>query len=213
MQALFRSHLSLNRVALAVDHCVRGDNAEGRGIAADHLELDRSHGAAHNEHVILVNGPIGLEEVRLEECLEQVAGQTLDGVVEGQHVDALAVLDVGTGLDGDDVGQVDAQVVADDAIHADTLIGHGLVGQDDADRLLLAFALQQHRVSAEQLQLVHFRLRQVHDGVVVAARVLHQQTVRAVLALQDGRGQVRTAAGEMGGEERSIRALRFIIRE
>lgn len=180
-----------------MDDCVRGDDAEGRGVAADHLELDRSHGAAHDEHVILVDGPVRLQEVRLEECLEQVAGQSLDGVVKGQHVDALAVLDVRTGLDRDHVRQVDAQVVTHHSVHADTLVRHGLVGQHDAHRLLLALALQQDRVTAEQLQLVHLGLGQVNDRVIVAARILDQQPVRAVLALQDGRGQVRCTAKDV----------------
>jgi hypothetical protein len=42
----------------------------------------------------LAHGAVGLQEVGLEEGVEQVAGDALDGVVNGQHVHALAVLDI-----------------------------------------------------------------------------------------------------------------------
>ena len=42
----------------------------------------------------LADGAVGLQEVGLQEGVKQVAGHALDGVVDGQHVDALAILDV-----------------------------------------------------------------------------------------------------------------------
>ena len=62
------------------------------------LELDVAHGCIHREDVSLVQRAVGLDEVRLEEdlqvfrqpvksmsqsYLEEVAGETLDGVVDG----------------------------------------------------------------------------------------------------------------------------------
>lgn len=49
--------------------------------------------------VTFVNGPVCLQEVRLEEHLKEVPGQALHGVVDGQDVDPFAVLDVWAGVD------------------------------------------------------------------------------------------------------------------
>ena len=57
------------------------------------------------------------KEVRLEVHVEDVAAQTLDGVVEGQDVDALAVLDIETLVHIDEIAKLDAQVVARDLVH------------------------------------------------------------------------------------------------
>ena len=43
----------------------------------------------------LSDGPVRIHEVWLQECIEQVASHPLDGVVDGQHMDALAIFDVG----------------------------------------------------------------------------------------------------------------------
>lgn len=42
----------------------------------------------------LADGAIGLQEVGLEVSIEQVASDALNGVINGQHMDALAVLNV-----------------------------------------------------------------------------------------------------------------------
>ena len=44
----------------------------------------------------LAHGAVRLEEVGLEVCVEQAAGQALYGVIDGKHVNALAILDVRT---------------------------------------------------------------------------------------------------------------------
>ena len=76
-----------------------------------HLELHGPHTAADDEGVPLVDGSVRLEEVWLEVHLEPVAGETLHAVVDGEHVDPLAVLDVGAGLDGHHVPEPHPQVV------------------------------------------------------------------------------------------------------
>lgn len=52
-----------------------------------------------HSRVTFVNGPVCLQEVRLEEDLEEVPGQALHGVVDGKDMDPLAVLDVWAGMD------------------------------------------------------------------------------------------------------------------
>ena len=84
----------------------------------------------------------------------------------------------------------DTEVVPDHPVHADLLIRDGLVGEDDAGRLLALLALEQDGVATEQLQLVHLLLRQSHNGVVIVDGLLDDEAVGALLALQDGSGQV-----------------------
>lgn len=88
------------------------------GISFDDFELDRPHASPHDESIPRVDGPVGLEEVGLEVDLEPVACEALHGVVNGQDVDPLAVLDVGAGLDGNHVAKADTQVVAHNSVHA-----------------------------------------------------------------------------------------------
>ena len=42
----------------------------------------------------LTNWPVGLQEIRLKECIKQVSRNPFNGVVDGEHVDALAILNV-----------------------------------------------------------------------------------------------------------------------
>ena len=52
----------------------------------------------------------------------------------------LAVFDFRAGLNGDDVSEADAQVVADDAIEADLVVANRVVGENDANGLATFFA-------------------------------------------------------------------------
>jgi hypothetical protein len=92
--------LAVDRVALAVDDGVRRDDAARLRVGLNDLELDLAHAALAGEEVALVDRAVGLHEVRLEEDLEEVAGDALDCVIDGQDVDALAVLDVLAGVHG-----------------------------------------------------------------------------------------------------------------
>lgn len=84
--------------------------------------------------------------------------QALDGVINGQYVDTLPVLNGRARRDGHHIGQTYAQVVAYHAVHADLLIGTVIVWEHNADCLLATLALQENCVSAEKLQLLHFCL-------------------------------------------------------
>lgn len=64
----------------------------------------------------------------------------------------------------DDISQTDPQVVADHPVHANLLVGAGVVRQHDTHGLSPLLPLHQHCVSAEELQLVHFRLHTVHGS-------------------------------------------------
>lgn len=116
--------------------------------------------------------------------------ESFNGVVDRQDVNSFAVFDIGTGLDRDDVRKADTQVVANDTVHADLLAGAGFVRENDANSLLPAFSLQQDCISAEQLQFVHFGLRQTNNRIIVVCGIVDDQTIRTVLALQDRACQV-----------------------
>lgn len=81
-------------------------------VSLNDLELDGTHASADQEKIALADGSVGLQEVWLQVDLEQVAGDTLDGVVYGENMDALSVLDVGAGVKGDNVSKADTQVLA-----------------------------------------------------------------------------------------------------
>ena len=85
----------LDRLAVAEDLRVRRHDAVLGRVRLHHLELHGAHAAARQERVALADGAVGLEEVGLEVGVEERAGDALDGVVDGEDVDALAVLDVG----------------------------------------------------------------------------------------------------------------------
>lgn len=137
-----------------------------------------------------MDGTVRLQEVRLQVNLKQVSGQTLDGVIDWQNVHSSAILHVRTRLDRNNVRQMNAQIIAHNAIHADLLVGAILVRQHNANRFLASAALQQNRITAEQLQLVHLGLRQSDNGIVIVQCLFDQQPVGTVLALQDGGGQI-----------------------
>jgi len=99
-----------------------------------------------------VNRPVGFQEVRLQEDLKPVARQPLNGVVNGQNMDPLSVLDVGALGDGDHVAEANPEIVPDDPVHSDLFGGDGLVAEDNADGLLAFLALEQDGVATEKSQ-------------------------------------------------------------
>lgn len=58
----------------------------------------------------------------------------------------------------DYISQADPQVVTDHPVHADLLVGAGVIREHDAHRLPPLLALQQHSVPSEELQFVHLSL-------------------------------------------------------
>merc|ERR1719440_2620001 len=181
--------LSLDGLALAVDHRVGRDNAVLVRIGLDDLELDGAHAAAAEEEVVLPHRPVRLHKVRLEEDVEQVARDALDGVINRQDVHALAVLDIGALVDGDDVAEAHLEVLADALVHPDLARLARVVREHDAHRVLAALALEQHRVAAEELELLHGGEGERDDGVVIVGRLVDEQAVRVLLL--DGLGLAR----------------------
>merc|ERR1719275_277722 len=95
--------LSLDRLSLAMDHSIRGNNAVWRGVSLNHLELNSPHASPDDEVVPLVDWPVCLKEVWLQVHLKPVPCKALHTVVDGQDMDPLAVLHVRAALDCNDV--------------------------------------------------------------------------------------------------------------
>ena len=70
------ANLSFNWFTLAMDHCVWSNNAVWWWICLNHFEFHCSHASSHQEYVAFVQRPIGLEKVRLEVDIEQIAAIT-----------------------------------------------------------------------------------------------------------------------------------------
>mmetsp|Transcript_72452 Transcript_72452/g.156661 ORF Transcript_72452/g.156661 Transcript_72452/m.156661 type:complete len:454 (+) Transcript_72452:1318-2679(+) len=179
--------LAVHRLALAVDHRVRGDDDELTRIDANDLELDRAESTTDKEQVALPGRTVGLQEVGLQVGVEEVACDALDRVVNGQDVDALAVRHISAGVHRDDVAQTHAEVLAHHLVHADLRVIQVLVREHDADGVLALLALDEHVVAAEEVQLLHLGLREGDDRVVIVERLLHDQAVRGALLDELGR--------------------------
>lgn len=116
--------------------------------------------------------------------------ESFNGVVNGQDVDSFAVFNIRTGLNRDNIRKADTQIVANDTIHANFFVGASFVGKNNANGLLATFSLQQHCVSSEQLQFVHFGLRKTHNRIIIVCGIVDDKTVWAILALQNCSRQV-----------------------
>ena len=58
-----------------------------------------------------------LKEIRLDEYIENITSQSLDRVIEGENVYALAIFDVETLVDIHKIAKLDAKVVTCNLVH------------------------------------------------------------------------------------------------
>jgi len=77
---LFQQHatyyLTLDRLALTVDHSVWSNNAVRSRIGLNYLELHSTHTSTYQIDITLVYWPICLQEVRLQVNLKQISVTT-----------------------------------------------------------------------------------------------------------------------------------------
>lgn len=122
----------------SVNHGVLGNDTEFRRVCLDDLEFHCPHSSANKESVSFADGSVGwedgklifrkstsegictFEEIGFEVDIENIAAEALDGVIEGQDVYALAVFDVKTLVDVDEIAELDSQVVTSDLVHLDS---------------------------------------------------------------------------------------------
>lgn len=84
----------------------------------------------------LAKRAVSLHKVRAQEDVKELCAvivQILHRVVNGQHMHAVAVLDVRAGVDGHNIAQAHAQICADNLVHADLFPRAIVLGQHNAD--------------------------------------------------------------------------------
>lgn len=102
----------------------------------------------------------------------------------------LSIFNLRARLHRDNVTETHSQVVPDNSVHENLLVRAVSIGENDANGLLTTLALEQDCVAAEELQLVHLRLGQGDDRVVIVVGLVHQESVGLVLLTEDRRRQV-----------------------
>lgn len=89
-------------------------NAIIGGIRLNDLEFHGSHATTDKEQITLANGSVSVQEVWLQINFEQASGDALDGIINRKDVNALAVFDVGTGMERNNISETDTKILTDD---------------------------------------------------------------------------------------------------
>jgi hypothetical protein len=170
-----------HKLTLAVNVSIRRNDADLTGVDLNDLELDGVHGLSHKEHVALLDGPVSLAKVGLKVNLKEVAGHTLDGVVDGEDVDALSVRDILGLVDGNDITKANPEVLADALVHPHGVGVYRVVTQHYADSLLTTLTLDGDGTTVEELELGHPSAVDLDDAVIIVGRLVDNQAVRGAL--------------------------------
>lgn len=158
---------ALNGLAFGMNNGVLSNNGVLWWVDFDNLELDLPHAATSSEGIALAHWSICFTEVWGEEDFEEVAGNAFDSIRNREDGDALGILDVGAGVDGDDIAMLDTEIVADDAIYPSAAVVEIVICKDDEDCVFPLLALDQDCVATEETKRVHGVVREGDDGVVI----------------------------------------------
>jgi hypothetical protein len=192
--------VSLDGLALAVDDGILCDDTELWRVDLDNLELHLSHATTDNEKVALADWSVSFPEVGSEENIEERAGDTLDGIGNGENRNSLGVFDIGARVDGDHVTVLDPQVMAHDSVDASAAIIELIIGEDNEDGVLSLLASDKNGVTSEELERVHGGLGEGNDAVVIVDGIGDHQLVGLLLLLEDrGRGVIFVLDLRAGG--------------
>ena len=82
-----------------------------------------------------------IEVLTFQVCIEEVPRDTLDRVVNWQHVNPLPILHIRTLVNRDDIPETNAEVASDHLVHADLRLFTGVIGEHNAYRILPFLAL------------------------------------------------------------------------
>jgi len=123
----------------------------------------------------------GAAPLRLATDLEKVAGDALDGIIDGKNVNAFAIFDVGAGLHHNHVTETNTQVFAHSLVHANFALLDCLIREDDTDSILALLSLDEDSIATEQAELLHGIEMQGNNAVVVIGSFIHNQTIRVLL--------------------------------
>jgi hypothetical protein len=78
-------------LALAVNDCVLCNDAVLGGINFDNFEFDLSHGSSNCEEIALSDRSVRFAEVWGEEDIEERAGETFNGIGDGENSNSLGL--------------------------------------------------------------------------------------------------------------------------
>ena len=83
--------ISLNGLALTVDHCILGYYAVLRRVDLVNLELHLPHTTTDDKQVALANWPVCLSEVWRKVDVKEGTSETLNSIGDGKHRNALGL--------------------------------------------------------------------------------------------------------------------------
>jgi hypothetical protein len=87
--------LAVYGLTLAEDLGVGRYDAVFCWVRLHNLELNTTHSAACKKGVALTDGTISFEKIWLQVYVEEVAADALNGITEGEDMDALAIFYIG----------------------------------------------------------------------------------------------------------------------
>jgi len=105
-----------------------------------------------------------------------------------------------------DISQSHAQILPHDLIHANLPLLARIIRQHDAHRILSLFALEQHRVPSEQLQLLHLLKIQRHDRVIIVDRLIYDARTASVVVHRASSREIRVVTSSRRREASTARS-------
>jgi hypothetical protein len=140
------------------DFGVIGHLAVFTRLAIHYLEFDRTHSLVNDKCIALSNRAESRREVRFEEMLKEIARQTLNCVGIGKDTQLRAIGTVGAPVNRDNVTQIDTEVAAHNAVHADLAKFTVVVRKSESDGVPAPLALDDDVLASEKLKLVELVL-------------------------------------------------------
>lgn len=105
-------------------------------------------------------------------------------------MDALSVLNRGTGGNSDYISESNAQIVTNYTVAVDLDIFTLIVSEDDANGVASLLAFKENGITTEEAKFFHLGGAEGNDGVVIICCVINYETIRGLLLVHDGCGIV-----------------------
>jgi hypothetical protein len=103
----------------------------------------------------LSNRSIGFEEIRFEVDVKERTSESFHTVGDGEDGDALSILDIGTGVDGDDIAQTNAVVGSYNTVDTGHSVVEVIIGKNDQNGVLSLLALDENGITSEKAKRFH----------------------------------------------------------
>mmetsp|Transcript_114916 Transcript_114916/g.187257 ORF Transcript_114916/g.187257 Transcript_114916/m.187257 type:complete len:246 (+) Transcript_114916:695-1432(+) len=169
--------LSLHWLAFAVDDGVWCTNHKLAWVNSNNLELHGTETASHQEQITCTAWSISLQEIWLQVSLKEISSDALNGVIQRQYMDTLAIWHVSTGMDGHNISKTNSQVLTHYLVQSHLLVIEVVICKHNAHRVLALFAFDQYVVSTEEVQLLHFCLGERDYRIVIVESLLNDEAV------------------------------------